>query len=781
MCFNPSKAFVFNALRLKLKAFKTTLKPVNALDIRILIVYLAGIKSMKKLILNIKTKTMIKRTLSFVLAAAFAVNVSFGQEASKNCHTMENLARLEQMDPNVNERMQQIEQMTEEYVNNGGGSARAGVITIPVVVHVLYNTTAQNISTAQIQSQINILNADFRLLNADKTKIPSAFTSLAADAQIEFCLATVDPNGATTTGITRTQTSVTSFSTDDRMKYTSQGGKDAWNSSKYLNLWVCNIGGGILGYAQFPGSGAAATDGVVIGYQYFGNTGTAVAPFNKGRTATHEVGHWLNLRHIWGDASCGSDLVSDTPTQQTSNYGCPSFPHKTCSNTTNGDMFMNYMDYTDDACMYMFSAGQKARMQALFTTGGARVGLLTSTGCSGTSTTPTTCGVPSSLVATSITTSSANLTWAAVSGATSYSIQYKKVSATTWTTTTSTSASKLISGLTAATQYEFKVSTVCASGSSAYATAVKFTTATTTTSTSSTLTVGTGTGTTSVAPYGSYYMDERVQFIITASELAAAGYNSTNNSLKSIAFYVSGTASTQTLTNFTVKIGTVTATNFASTSFYTTTSLTNSYVGNYTATSNAWNTHTLTTPFTYNGTSNLFVEICWNNSTYSSNSSVSYTATSEYRTLYYRADNASAGVCTNATGTRTYNRPNMRFEFGVAGGTSREQNTMLEELFETPSSNEIEMSEIGKIYPNPSNGNFNIEFAATKETNTASVRIYNVVGHLVAEQKHDNLETGVHKLEFNLNSNGNELSPGMYLCTMEVNGESQTHKFIVNK
>ena len=138
-----------------------------------------------------------------------------------------------------------------------------------------------------------------------------------------------------------------------------------------LNMWSCNMGGGILGYAQFPG-GASATDGVVIDNNAFGTTVTATAPFNLGRTATHEVGHWMNLRHIWGDATCGSDLVSDTPTHNTANYGIPAYPHYSTCTGTPVEMTMNYMDYTDDAGMYMFSNGQKSRMAALFVSGGAR-------------------------------------------------------------------------------------------------------------------------------------------------------------------------------------------------------------------------------------------------------------------------------------------------------------------------------------------------------------------------------------------------------------------------
>lgn len=138
---------------------------------------------------------------------------------------------------------------------------------------------------------------------------------------------------------------------------------------------MCNLSGGLLGYAQFPG-GAASTDGVVV--QYSSLPGGSSKPYGKGRTATHEVGHWLNLRHIWGDASCGNDFVGDTPTQQTSNHGCLTYPHITCGNQS--DMSMNYMDYTDDVCMYMFSTGQSTRMNALFASGGARASLLNSLG-----------------------------------------------------------------------------------------------------------------------------------------------------------------------------------------------------------------------------------------------------------------------------------------------------------------------------------------------------------------------------------------------------------------
>jgi hypothetical protein len=155
------------------------------------------------------------------------------------------------------------------------------------------------------------------------------------------------------------------------MKRSTRGGINPTSPTTTLNIWACTMGGGILGYAQFPG-GATATDGVVILNTAFGRTGTATAPFNKGRTGTHEVGHWLDLRHIWGDATCGNDQVGDTPLHNTANYGCPALGHKSTCTEAPIEMTMNYMDYTDDACMYMFSAGQKTRMLALFAPGGAR-------------------------------------------------------------------------------------------------------------------------------------------------------------------------------------------------------------------------------------------------------------------------------------------------------------------------------------------------------------------------------------------------------------------------
>ena len=292
------------------------------------------------------------------------------------CHTMGNLDRLMHEKPKMAQRMALIEKQTETYVRQvqANPAQRSQlVVTIPVVFHILYNTAAENISEAQVMSQLDILNEDFRRLNADQDNV----WSQAADTQIEFCLASQDPNGNPTDGILRVPTNLTSFGTNDAMKFTSQGGSDAWPASDYMNFWVCDLGSSLLGYAQFPG-GPASTDGIVCNYTATGSTGTASAPFDLGRTATHEVGHYLNLRHIWGDGGCGaSDFVDDTPDSDGPNYGC-ALGSAACGTT---DMVQNYMDYSDDACMNLFTQGQSDRMNALFAPGGARASLVSSPGC----------------------------------------------------------------------------------------------------------------------------------------------------------------------------------------------------------------------------------------------------------------------------------------------------------------------------------------------------------------------------------------------------------------
>jgi len=271
----------------------------------------------------------------------------------RQCGTMQVHFRLLETDPGFRARQMALEQATARRM--AARVAKWKVAIIPTVVHVVYHTDAENISDAQVKSQIKVLNRDFRKKNPDRTKVPSVWSGLVADAGVKFKLAK----------ITRTRTNRTAFGDDDSVKSSATGGVDPWPTGKYLNVWVCTLAGGLLGYAQFPG-GPAATDGVVILNTGFGTTGTAAPPFHLGRTTTHEVGHWLNLRHIWGDTEdcSGSDFVADTPNAAGPNFGKPTFPHITCGNGPNGDMFMNYMDYVDDDTMFMFTTGQSERMHA---------------------------------------------------------------------------------------------------------------------------------------------------------------------------------------------------------------------------------------------------------------------------------------------------------------------------------------------------------------------------------------------------------------------------------
>jgi hypothetical protein len=274
-------------------------------------------------------------------------------------------------DPSLRTRMDQIEIFTKKAIATGQVSRLVnGVIEIPVVVNVLYKTNAENISAAQIQSQIDVLNADYNNTNSDINQVPPAFTSSVGKVGVRFVLSVIN----------RKVSKKKSWGANDAMKKSSQGGIDPTDPAHNLNMWSCNLGQSLLGYAQFPG-GNPATDGVVILYSAFGSRsiypgGTYISKYDLGRTASHEVGHWMNLRHIWGDdgGSCsGSDFVDDTPNQGAENYGCPTFPHVSCSNS--GDMSMDYMDYTDDACMFMFTKGQEQRMLAVFASGGPRAAI----------------------------------------------------------------------------------------------------------------------------------------------------------------------------------------------------------------------------------------------------------------------------------------------------------------------------------------------------------------------------------------------------------------------
>ena len=305
--------------------------------------------------------------------------IANGKGVIEKCYSMKMLNKQLDANPGLYQKMYNVEKHTRQFIagkkpdrpgggngngNGGGGNGGGGsdptpfdeTVNIPVYVYVVYANNSQNISDSQINSQITVLNNDFNDTNYND--VPSEFRGVAADIDIQF---TLDPSN-----IDRRSNSTASWGTNNAVKseYPAVPG--------YLTIWVANIGNNILGYAQFPG-GPASTDGVVISPQYFGTNGTAAAPFDQGRTATHEVGHWLNLRHIWGDGRCKQDdFVSDTPSSDRPNYGCPG----SVSHCRSRDMTMNYMDYTDDDCMYMFTIGQVDRMRALFASGGIREDLI---------------------------------------------------------------------------------------------------------------------------------------------------------------------------------------------------------------------------------------------------------------------------------------------------------------------------------------------------------------------------------------------------------------------
>lgn len=321
--------------------------------------------------------------ISFVLLSL----LSFGQVDYTPCYTMENMEKRVKENPSLNniEAIDyQLNKFSENYV-----SQRASYV-IPVVFHVIHQNGAENISKEQIEDQIRIINEDFSRTNPDADETPEVFAAVAGIADIEFRLANIDPNGNCTEGIVRVESPLT-YGADDNVKSVSY-----WPSENYLNVWVVNSidsdpGGVTLGYAQFPGFGDPLTDGLVIRYDCIGSIEEALTPVTgtnyQGRTMTHEAGHWLGLRHIWGDSNCGDDWVDDTPPAASNNSGCPTFPHdaNACSGTgPDGEMFMNFMDYSTGGCQNMFSAGQADRMKMVLDN--IRTDLHTSTNLSATGT-----------------------------------------------------------------------------------------------------------------------------------------------------------------------------------------------------------------------------------------------------------------------------------------------------------------------------------------------------------------------------------------------------------
>jgi hypothetical protein len=308
--------------------------------------------------------------------------ISFGQLAAQRaCSSAVYLQNEIQNDPSLSSQVNRIEAFVQQQIAiaqtvNTTARIEGLTIKIPVVVHILYHLPGENLNDEIVYKQIEVLNKCYRRTNSDTANTPAVFKSRAADCEIEFQLAISDPQKRSTTGIIHKYTPITYWQADDQMKSSAQMGDDAWDAKNYLNIWVCNIRK-VAGYSSVPG-GPANKDGVVIDYTVFGpgfSTG-----YELGKTAVHEVGHWLGLKHIWGDADCGDDGVDDTPKQQNYNIGCPSGIRISCNNGPTGDMYTNYMDYTNDGCINLFTEGQKTRMRSLFAPGGFRYSLLSSYG-----------------------------------------------------------------------------------------------------------------------------------------------------------------------------------------------------------------------------------------------------------------------------------------------------------------------------------------------------------------------------------------------------------------
>lgn len=388
---------------------------------------------------------------------------SFLSAQNRTCSAPEVLENLLKSNPEIQERVNDIERQTQAFVQRNPSVSERSVINIPVIVHVVYNTAAENISDAQVQSQIDVLNKDFRKLNVEAASIPSPFFNLAADVEINFCLAQITPTGTAISGIDRYRTSKTSWTSNDDMKRPTKDGVAPWDATHYLNIWVCNLGNGSLGYSSFPGA-PLSTDGIVIDYRYFGTKNTR-APFDLGRTTTHEVGHWLNLFHIWGDTRCGDDHIDDTPLHHGANFGCPASPayNNSCGNNI-VEMTMNFMDYTNDACMAMFSNGQKARMRALFVQGGARYSFVESTLC-GAVVKPTVCAIPNNITLLNVAETTAKITWSRDENARSYTLEYKANNVSNWIAIPNIVVNSLnLNALNSSTIYNVRVKTICNTG-----------------------------------------------------------------------------------------------------------------------------------------------------------------------------------------------------------------------------------------------------------------------------------------------------------------------------
>ncbi|HFA50444.1 MAG TPA: T9SS type A sorting domain-containing protein [Bacteroidetes bacterium] len=319
--------------------------------------------------------------LAGTLLFLFFIPFEILSQNTRHCHASEQRQLFLENNIFAAHQIREQEATINNWINNNRNSVNnRSVVEIPIVVHIVWNSPEENISDEQILSQIEILNTDYRAQNIEIPNIPSVFQPFVADIEIEFCLAKVDPDGNATTGITRSFTNNSSgIGGTSSIHFSNQGGHDAWDPEHYLNIWVAKFSGSIGGIGTFPGMAPPGEDGVQVNYLQFGNINLD-PPYNLGRTLTHEIGHYLNLEHPWGPSvsdCCGDDFVEDTPEACETYLGeCPTHPVASCSEP---DMFMDYMFYSDDACLAMFTEGQKMRMLATLNT--LRQGLLEGDKC----------------------------------------------------------------------------------------------------------------------------------------------------------------------------------------------------------------------------------------------------------------------------------------------------------------------------------------------------------------------------------------------------------------
>lgn len=289
------------------------------------------------------------------------------EKTLRKCGTVQGFFGLLDDNPNYRKNLRKIEEEFASFKSENRDNGQ--LLKIRTVIHIVHNQNYQNISDRLIKDQIAKLNEDFASTNSDNANVPQAFKPLIGKSNIQFELSNIDSQGNPSSGIIRVHTEKEAFSSQhNEIKFSIEGGSDAWDTNRFMNIWVGPLRSGLLGYAQFPG-GPSSTDGVVVNTSAFGMEYPANAPFDGGRTLVHEVGHYLNLSHIWGESryhNCNDDdYVKDTPQQYGPNIGEPVFPSHSCPSTQNGDMFMNYMDYVDDRSMVMFTKDQVARMRSV--------------------------------------------------------------------------------------------------------------------------------------------------------------------------------------------------------------------------------------------------------------------------------------------------------------------------------------------------------------------------------------------------------------------------------